>query len=236
MAKTQKSQQRIIPNQIFIGCRWTPERAKYTQIIGKLAGSYPLSFVIIGKDRSEQEAVELLDLIKEKLSSSSFAIFDATGGNANVSLEYGYAEGASIPSAIYLSEHESSKKKSGAGVIISDLAGKKRNVYKNMASLQRLLRTFAESHAYSKEFEKCMRAGLKSKRKKGEKKKFRTLCLKVIHFLDEKQEVRRADLVQALLVGYKEREVNEMISLLHKNRLIASSVGRFSTVSVPSYS
>lgn len=206
------------------------------EIVDKLKTRFPTSFIIIGKDRTAQEAVELLDLIKEKLSSSSFAIFDATGGNANVSLEYGFAEGASIPSAIYLSEHESSKKKGGVGIIISDLAGKKRNTYKNKASLHRLLGTLAENHPYSKEFDKGLKTGLKNKKKKGEKKKLRTLCLKIVHFLNEKDEVRRSDLVQSLMESYKEKEINEMISILHKNDLIVSSAGRFSTISLPSYS
>lgn len=230
-----KTQRNVIPNQVFIGCRWTPERKKYIDIVDRMALSFPISFIIIGKERSPQEAIELLDLIKEKLASSSYAIFDATGGNANVSLEYGYAEGSSIPNAIYLSEHEASKR-GGQNSIISDLAGKKRNVYKNVKSLATLLRNFASDHPYVKEFEKCMKTGLKNKKKKGEKKKFRTLCLKIVHFLNEKDEVRRSDLVQSLLDLYKEKEIDDMIALLHKNKLIVSSAGRFSTISLPSYS
>lgn len=236
MSKIKKPTKKIIPNQVFIGCRWTPERVKYTKILEKLKVSSPISFIIIGQDRAEQEAVELLALIKEKLSTSSFAIFDATGGNANVSLEYGYAEGGNIPCAIYLSEHENSKKKSNAGIIISDLAGKKRNVYKNKTGLERLLRTFVENHSYSKEFNACLKKGLRNKKKKGEKKRYRALCLKIVHFIDEKEEVRRSDLVQAVLEGYKESQINEMLSLLHKNNLIIVSTGRFSTVSISSYS
>jgi hypothetical protein len=45
----------------------------------------------------------LLEVIKERRESSSFAVFDASGGNANVSLEYGYAEAFDIPRALYLS-------------------------------------------------------------------------------------------------------------------------------------
>ena len=46
-----------------------------------------------------QEAQDLLDVIKERLFSSSLAVFDATGGNANVSREFGLAEANEIPCA-----------------------------------------------------------------------------------------------------------------------------------------
>ena len=46
-----------------------------------------------------QEAQDLLDVIKERLFSSSLAVFDATCGNANVSLEFGLAEANEIPCA-----------------------------------------------------------------------------------------------------------------------------------------
>jgi len=46
-----------------------------------------------------QEAQDLLDVIKERLFPSSLAVFDATGGNANVSLEFGLAEANEIPCA-----------------------------------------------------------------------------------------------------------------------------------------
>ena len=46
-----------------------------------------------------QEAQDLPDVIKERLFSSSLAVFDVTGGDANVSLEFGLAEANEIPRA-----------------------------------------------------------------------------------------------------------------------------------------
>jgi hypothetical protein len=80
-----------IPNQVFIGLPWKTVRPKYERAMDWLSIRSPLSFVIVGRG-DEQDAQDLLDIIKSKLENSSFALFDATGGNANVSLEYGYAE------------------------------------------------------------------------------------------------------------------------------------------------
>jgi hypothetical protein len=117
-----------------------------------------------------------------------------------------------------------------AGGPASTVVGQKSPVVASVAE------DFAENHPYSKAFDKSMKSGLKNKKRKGEKKKFRNLCLKIIHFLDEKDEVRRADLISELLISYKEKEINEMIILLHKNNLIISSAGRFSSLSIASYS
>jgi hypothetical protein len=98
-----------IPNQVFIGCPWLSVRPKYEEAIHELRKKYPLSFVIVGR-YDGQDAEDLLAMIKERMDSSSYAIFDATGGNANVSLEYGYAEAQGLRRAIYLSTHKASSR------------------------------------------------------------------------------------------------------------------------------
>src|SRR4051812_37933573 len=77
-----------IPNQVFLGVPWKTIRAKYEKITERLRKKYPLAFVIVGRD-DNQDADDLLEIIKKRILTSSFAIFDATGGNANVSLEFG---------------------------------------------------------------------------------------------------------------------------------------------------
>ena len=143
MAK--KATDDAVANQVFIGCPWKTVRPKYERIVDRLNKKYPLSFVIVGR-RDGQEAEELLTIIKQRLSTSAFAIFDATQGNANVSLELGFSEAADIPRAIYISSHAASRRNATDGAIISDLAGKKHNPYNQERGLAQLLAEFAKTH------------------------------------------------------------------------------------------
>jgi len=74
------------PNQVFVGLPWKNVRSKYERIIQKLEKKYPLYFTIVGRDDG-QDAKALFEVIKGRIGSSSYAVFDATGGNANVSLD-----------------------------------------------------------------------------------------------------------------------------------------------------
>jgi hypothetical protein len=220
-----------IPNQVFIGCPAKTVRPKYDRVIDKLVKKYPLSFVIVGR-REGQHAEDLLAIVKERLGSSSYAIFDATSGNANVSLEFGYAESEEIPRALYLSTHAKATKASRDAAIISDLAGKWQNRYKQEAGLGRLLHDFSREHAYTKRFEKFLASAFR-KAAKGKKKRARALALKIVHELDGKRDVRREDVVQALLgaaSAYTRTEVDEMIRRLHGSQLIQSVQGPHSRV------
>ncbi len=132
----------IIANQVFVGCPYKTIRAKYERAIDELNKKFPLSFVIVGRGDG-QEAEDLLELIKERLFSSSQAIFDATAGNANVSLEFGLAETDDMPRTLYLSCHAAAKRGSKDLAIIADLAGKRRSQYtqepKSLGSIERIL-------------------------------------------------------------------------------------------------
>ena len=150
-------QRETISNQVFIGCPWKTVRPKYERLSDALNKKYPVSFIIIGRER-EHRAEELLGIIKSALESSSKAIFDATSSNANVSLEFGYAEAKGIESAIYLCTHGRTGGKGAATAIISDLAGMRRKDYKNETGLRRLLSEFCQNHPYTTRFEKLMRS------------------------------------------------------------------------------
>ena len=220
----------FIANQIFVGLPWKNVRPRYEQIISRLTLKYPLYFTIVGRNDS-QDAEDLFSIIKERVAASSFAIFDATSGNANVSLEYGFAEGIEVPRAIYLSTHKATKASSGSP-IISDLGGKRRIQYKTEASLSAQLHAFCRDHAYTLRFEKFLAKALRGLNK-GQKKSARTLSLKVIHALDGLYELRRDDLLQGLQAkGYGREEIEDMIKKLHTAGLIVSAVGRYSTVRV----
>lgn len=191
----------------------------------------PLSFVVVGRD-DEQDADDLLEIIKQKLQKSSYAIFDTTGGNANVSLEFGFAEASDIPQALYISEHKAAKKTDSA--IISDLAGKQRKIYKNEKSLRTLLDQFSKSPNYTKQYELML---LKETVKftKGQKKSFRALTLKIIHQLDNAISKRRVDLVENLkteIQNYKEEQIDNALRILNKYRLLNVSTGRYSSVRI----
>lgn len=223
----------VIPNQIFIGCPWKNIRGKYERVIGKLTKSFPLSYVIVGRDE-EQDAEDLLAIIKTKLLSSSHAIFDATDGNANVSLEYGLAEAEDLPRVLYLCTHGASRRISKDHPIISDLAGKRRMQYAQESRLSALLSSFSKRHSYTVRFERFLKDQFRGL-PKGQKRRARYLALKVIHSLDEKESVRREDIVlnlQADISKYKETEIDNMIKSLHRVRLIVASPGRYSTVTM----
>jgi hypothetical protein len=193
----------------------------------------PLSFVIVGRN-DKQDAEDLFEVIKERIGSSSYAIFDATGGNANVSLEYGYAEAVDLPRALYVSTHGAARRASSDAPIIADLAGKRRNQYKQEQALSRLLSDFSRDHSYTVRFERFVQSNAKRKAA-GQKKRFRALALKVIHALDGVRQVRRADIVQQLQADpsrYSANEVDDMLKRLHRASLIRSQQGPHARVHV----
>jgi len=223
----------VIANQVFLAIPWRGVRLRYEHCADYLRSRSPLSFVIVGRADS-QNADDLLAVIKERLASSSYAVFDASGGNANVSLEYGYAEATDIPRAIYISTHGRTINANSDPPIIADLAGKRRNQYKQEAGLRHLLKTFSDHHPYTIRFERFLSDAGK-RLIKGTKKRNRALALKIIHALDGQTDVRRADIVQQLLADqsrYADYEVDSMISRLHNARLIRSQRGRYARVQI----
>ena len=171
------SKREFFPNQVFVGLPWKITRPKYERCIQKLGKKYPLYFVIVGRDDG-QDARDLFELIKQRIASSSYAVFDATGGNANVSLEYGYAEGIEVPKAIFLNDHKSSQKSTAGTPIISDLMGQKRVPYKNETALFAELNKVCQNHDFTKRFEKALVSAVKGQTK-GAKKRNRALALDV---------------------------------------------------------
>ena len=222
-----------IPNQVFLALPWKAVRPRYESIVERLRTKSPLSFVIVGRN-DKQDAEDLLEVIKNRVAASSYAIFDATGGNANVSLEYGYAEALDIPRILYLSTHGAARRTSADAPIIADLAGKRRNQYKQENALSRLLHEFSREHAYTVRFERFLQDSFKS-RQPGQKKRLRALALKVIHSLDGARQVRRADIVQQLQADvsrYTPDEIDDMIKRLHKSKLVRSQQGPHARVHV----
>jgi hypothetical protein len=225
------SKREFIPNQIFVGLPWRNVRPKYDRIIIDLEKKYPLHFSIVGRNDG-QEATDLFEIIKSRIESSSCAVFDATGGNPNVSLEYGYAEGIGVPRYIFLSAHQAAQRNSSGTPIISDLHGMRRVQYKTERTLSTELHKLCREHDYTKRFEKAFVIAVKGK-DKGQKKSARALSIKIIHCLDGKDKIRRAELVQHLQAkGYGEPAIESMLKKLHSTGIIKCTVGRFADVHV----
>lgn len=228
MAKKQPS---FIPNQVFVGLPWKTVKPKYEKAISTLQKSFPLHFAIVGRNDG-QDALDLFENIKNRIKSSSHAIFDVTGGNANVSLEFGYASGINVSCSIFASNHKAAQNTSKESPIISDLVGQRRVQYKNEAKLLSELKKFCIDHAYTKRFEKALLAANKNKAK-GTKKRNRSLALKIVRALDGGQQVRRPDLSQQIeAMGYKQSEIDSMLKFLHQGTIVKCEVGRFSRVYV----
>lgn len=226
MAGTKR---KFIPNQVFVGLPWKNVRPRYEQVIARLEKKYPLYFTIVGRNDG-QDAKSLFEIIKLRIASSSFAIFDATGGNANVSLEYGYAEGLEVPRAIFLSAHKAAQTKASGDPIISDLTGMRRVQYKTEKSLATELAKLGREHDYTKRFEKAIAQTLKAK-SKGAKKSGRALALKLVKALNGKQQIRRAELIQSLQAqGYEQVHIDAVLKGLHSAGVLKCTVGKYSEV------
>src|SRR3989344_1642664 len=223
----------VIPNRVFIGCPWKIVRGKYLKAVRKLEHTYPLHFVLIGRER-DQRAEELLNLIKKNLFSSTMAVFDVTYGNANVSLEYGLADARDMDRVLYLNIHQSNKKKSVQDTdIIADLAGQKRKQYTNEAALQRMLTEFSKDHVFTKRFEGALKKAVRNVKSRHTKRRYRTLAIKILRYFDEKEGVRRADLVAFLQgEGYKTKEIEFLLKAFRKTDLLYISTGGRATVEI----
>jgi hypothetical protein len=135
--------------QVFVGCPFAREvRKPFDRLKKELEAETPLSVVLadtVGVSSSDY----LLEHITELIRDSAACLFDATGGNPNVSLEVGIAH--TIPVDFILTFKTRKKRKKAAPAptprdvevrsIISDLQGKNRIEYKTFDSLKEQLET-----------------------------------------------------------------------------------------------
>lgn len=170
-SKTSRNNSRVMfkPYQVFIGCPFAKEiRSSYDRLKREVEGETPLSLVLadtVGITSSNYLLDSITTLIRESVS----CIFDATGGNPNVSLEVGIAH--TMPVGFLLTMRtrkplaKSQQREAGhpgsreIRSIISDLQGKNRIEYKEYGGLRRQLdqRYFAHLpimkrwHAFAKQ-------------------------------------------------------------------------------------
>jgi hypothetical protein len=104
--------------------------------------------------------------------------------------------------------------------------------YKTEASLSAALHKLSREHDYTTRFEQALARALSSYAK-GKKKRMRTLGIKLVHAIDGRNEVRRAEVVQRLQAqAYTGSEIEVMLKKLHTHGVIVCSVGRSSKVRV----
>jgi hypothetical protein len=137
------------PFQVFIGCPFAKEiRSSYDRLKREIEEETPLSLVLadtVGISSSNY----LLDSITTLIRESTSCIFDATGGNANVSLEVGIAHTMPVDFVLTMrtrkpSSRGKNREAGQPGVrevrsIISDLQGKNRIEYKEYLGLRKQL-------------------------------------------------------------------------------------------------
>ena len=224
MAKGSLSRREIVPNRVFLAYQWINYRTHYEKLCIDLHKTFPVYFHAIGRPKGVP-AEALLEKIKFVMLSSTAAVFDASRGNPNVSLEYGLAQFIPGLQPYLLIEENTLPNQVNAGTpIISDLAGSTHNQW-NLAtptSLRIHLETIARNHPYTKRFKRyCRDRSLVGGQ-------FRT-PLKVIRLFDEKESILRREAVDELRSAWpnkKESEVNSLLSDMHKSGLITISPGR----------
>lgn len=211
------------PHVVFVGCPWRTIRPKYEKIFNRrtFKRRFPLSFVIVGRD-GNQRAEDLFAEIKRRIDSSSCAILDVSGGNANVALEFGYAVGKDVKAFVFVNEHAQYARRGGpATAIISDLSGMRRNPYKNEDRLKKLLTQFADQHPYTQRVSKVT---AKHKLSKAE----RAALMSIPRAFVDSERIRRADLKNYILdeTDCEEEMAEKAIDVAKKDRLIEISVGQ----------
>jgi len=154
----------------------------------------------------------LLLTILETIDRSSAAFFDASAGNPNVALEYGYARAKLNEGVIYLFRDENASSSSGPGSpIISDLAGSVASQYAlNDSRLDEAIWEVARTHPYARRFERfCSK-----KKYKGGTRRF---LIRFFRQLDGKVSMPRRELVDTIVQETKAPE-GRIIKLLNELR------------------
>jgi hypothetical protein len=215
---------RYVPNRIFVAYPWETYRKYYEDVCASLHKKYPVHFYAVGRERGTP-ATALYEKIKDIVQTSSYAVFDASKGNPNVSLEYGLAEFTKkLEVFLLIDEHTIPGRRTPGTPIIADLAGVAQNRWRidKIQSLRDQLQAIAERHPYTKRFKQWT---ARHKMRGGEIAAFRG----IIRRLDGRGEILRRELVDELVAGsrtLREDRVNERLKRLHDAALVTITRGR----------
>ena len=219
----------VIKNKIFIGVPWARIRPKYEEAVKALCDEYPADCVIMGRN-TEQEAKELWDLICRHIEESASAIFDATGSNPNVALEFGYAKG--VGKRCVLARNERKPREGGrtnAWSIMSDLAGTVRAPWKTVKGLRKILADEFRQNPYVRDFLIFVRRHRYGARQK-------KVAVAAIRELAGRRRMRKPDLMLALEQRFPNVTTVDMPKVV--DQLVAAGLliikrGRYGGISIP---
>jgi len=204
--------------------QWHIYRSAYEKVCAELHKTYPIYFYAVGRPAG-QPAEALFEKIKAVLLSATSAIFDASRGNANVSLEYGLAHFVpNLPTFLLIDQHVLPNQINAGTPIISDLAGSTSNRWniQDVSTLKEHLAAIAENHAYTKRFKRyCRDRGFRAGQ-------FR-VPLKVIRVFDEREQMLRRELVDQLQAEWRSKplkDIEKLLADMHKGGLITITRGR----------
>jgi hypothetical protein len=209
-----------VANRIFIGYPWNPYKSMWERLVADLHKRYPLHFLAIGRDPG-QPATQLLTNIMRGLDSSSMALFDASTGNANVSLEYGYFRAARGEDNVFLFLDEDAKIPANQTPIISDLAGAVANRYKPTDSrLEAAVTAICDRHEYYRRFNKFCR----QRKYKGGPRKF---LVRMLRKFDGRDSVLRRELLDDLMheTQKEEQHIAGYLEKMHEAGLVTITRG-----------
>jgi len=184
-------------------------------------------FYALGRPRGIR-AEDLYQRIKRVISSSTHAVFDASKGNPNVSLEYGLADATpNLDLFLLIDEHTIPTRSSSGTPIIADLAGLTQNRWQidDRETLSTHLVAIAKGHPYTIRFRNFSRRhGYRG----GSIKAF----LKIIRKFDEREELLRRELLDELSTepGAPDRRTLEgRLRALHQAGLVTVTRGNLAS-------
>jgi hypothetical protein len=166
-----------------------------------------------------------MERIKTVLLTSTAAVFDASRGNPNVSLEYGLAHFIpNMQTYLLIDDHTLPTAVNVGTPIISDLAGSTQNRWRidKPETLKGHLKAIAEAHEYTKRFRRYCRD------RQLVRGQFRA-PLKVIRLFDERESILRREVLDELRAQWRSRSESDIEKLLidmHKAGLVTISRGR----------
>src|SRR6267154_5039 len=213
-----------VPNRIFLAYQWLIYRPIFEKVCAEIHKTYPVYFYAIGR-KSGQPTEALLEKITSVLLDSTAAVFDASRGNANVSLEYGLAlRVPDLHTYLLIDENTLPNQINPGTPIITDLAGATHNRWdlKDVTTLKTHLRAIADDHPYTKRFRRYCRD------RELVKGQFR-VPLRVIRLFDERKRILRRealDQLQSGPSGMSAVKSERLLSDMHKAGLITITPGR----------
>jgi hypothetical protein len=208
-------------NRLFVGYPWKTYRAHWEKALSEIHKRSPLHFMAVGREPG-QPAAQLVTKILQSIDRSTVAFFDASAGNPNVALEYGYARATLEDGSIYPFIDDNATASSGPGSpIIADLAGAIANRYAlNDWRLKDTVEAIAKQHPYTRRFERFCR----QRKYKGGTRRF---LVRIIRQLDGKESMLRRELIDNVIHESHKSEayVAKYIKELHGAGLITVSRG-----------